>query len=74
MTLTRQFWEKFTGGNIAYGPGELGFDPSSPSYTNLRRLHPLRHADLFHSAYRHLSAVFPVDGPLCWAPSHAVRA
>ena len=74
LTLTGQFWEKFTGGNIAYGPGELGFDPSSPSYTNLRRLHPLRHADLFHSAYRHLIAVVPVDGPLCWAPSHAVRA
>lgn len=74
LTLTGQFWEKFTGGNIAYGTGELAFGPSSPSYTSLRGLHPLQHADLFHTAYRHLRAVVPVDGPLCWAPSHAVRA
>lgn len=68
-TLTRQFWEKFTGGNIAYGPEALLLDPTSPCYASLRRLHPLRHADLFHTAYNHLRDLGVADGPLRWTPS-----
>jgi hypothetical protein len=69
LTLTRQFWEKFTGGNIAYGPEALWLDPTTPAYADYRRSNPLRHADLFHTAYNHLRNLGDADGPLRWTPS-----
>lgn len=67
-TLTRQFWERFTGGNIAYAPGALQLDPATPAYADYRRTNPLLHADLFHSAQLHLRTHHHVDGPLRWTP------
>lgn len=69
LTLTRQFWEKFTGGAITYGHDALRIDPTTPAYLDYRRSNPLRHADLFHSAHLYLRSIGIVEGPLSWAPS-----
>lgn len=69
LTLTRLFWEKFTGGDIAYAPWMLRLDPITPAHVNFRRLQPIGHADLLHVAYRHLQVTHAVDGPLSWAPA-----
>ncbi|MFT4294622.1 MAG: TniQ family protein [Micropruina sp.] len=68
LTLTRQFWERFTGGAIAYAPERLWLDPATPAYTDYRCTNPLLHADLFHSAHLHLRTHHHVDGPLRWTP------
>jgi len=52
----------FTGGNIAYGPEALRLDATTPDYNALRPLRPLRHADLFHAAHRHLLTVGAAEG------------
>ncbi|SPD86703.1 conserved protein of unknown function [Micropruina glycogenica] len=70
-TLTRQFWERFTAGDIAYGPEALRLDPDTPSYADYRRLNPLRHADLFHSAHQYLLAIHMAEGPLIWTPEQS---
>jgi hypothetical protein len=69
LTLTRQFWERFTGGDIAYGPETLRLDPATPRYAHYRRTNPLRQADLFHTAHNHLHDLGVADGPLRWSPS-----
>ena len=69
LTLTRQFWERFTGGNIAYAPEGLWLDPARPAYADYRRTNPLLHADLFHSAHLYLRTQHHVERPLRWAPA-----
>ncbi|MFZ1412160.1 MAG: TniQ family protein [Micropruina sp.] len=75
LTLTRQFWEKFTGGNIAYAPEAIRLDLGTPTFVAFGGLNPLRHADVFHSAYLHLRSLCVVNGPLSWSPEpiHRVR-
>jgi len=67
-TLVRQFWERFTGGDIAYAPDPIGIKLRSPMYRAYRRVLGVPNADLFHVAHRHLSASTGVDGPLTWRP------
>lgn len=71
LTLTRMFWEKFTGSDIAYAPEPLRLLPGTAAHRAFRRLQPVRHADLFHSARRHLHAA--TDGPLSWTPAALPR-
>ena len=68
LMLTRQLWERFTGGDIAYAPEPLRLDPNSPSYASYRCHLPVRDADLLHVAYRHLQQRYPISGPVAWTP------
>lgn len=54
QTQVRQFWERFTGGDIAYAPEPIRLDPASPAYTWFRRLHGVAASDLFHVAHQQL--------------------
>ncbi len=54
QTLIRQFWERFTGGDIAYAPDQIRVDPATPAYTAFRRQSGVASGDLFHVAHRHL--------------------
>jgi hypothetical protein len=65
--LVRLFWEKLTGGDIAYAPEPIRLELHSPSYAAHRR-EQSPHTELFLVAYRHLRQVAPVDGPLTWQP------
>lgn len=69
LTLTRQFWERFTGGNIAYAPEALQLDPANPTYADYRRTNPLLHVDLFHVAHMRLRTQHHIEGPLRWTPA-----
>ncbi len=72
-TLVGQFWERFTGGDIACAPDPIAIKLSSPKYQAYRRVLGVPHADLFHVAHRHLCASTGVDGPLTLAPWPAAR-
>lgn len=67
-TLVQQFWERFTGGDIAYAPEPIRLNPATPPYTTFRRLHGVASCDLFHVAHRHLQQTALVAGPLSWRP------
>lgn len=66
-TLVQQFWERFTGGDIAYAPEPIRIGPATPPYSAFR-LHGVANGDLFHVAHRHLQQTAPVAGPLSWRP------
>ncbi len=68
QTLICQFWERFTGGDIAYAPTQIQIDPATPAYTAFRRQSGVANADLFHVAHRHLTRTAAVEGPLTWRP------
>jgi len=68
QTLICQFWERFTGGDIAYAPAQIRLDPATPAYTAFRRQSGVANADLFHVAHRHLTHAAAVKGPLTWRP------
>lgn len=67
-TLIRQFWERFTGGDIAYSPTAIRIDLGTAAYRAYRHLHGVRESDLFHVAHRHLRDLAEVGGPLAWRP------
>ena len=68
-TLLRLFWERFTGGDIAYAPNPLRLDSGTAAYATLRRTLGVPYAHLFHVAHRHLHATAGTDGPLTWRPN-----
>lgn len=65
---TQQFWERSTGGTIAYGPEVVRIDVTTSAYARYRRINPIDHADLYQSAYQHVRGLCPVVGPLIWRP------
>lgn len=67
-TLVQQFWERFTGGDIAYAPARIRIDPNTPAYRAFRALLGVGNSDLFHVAHRHLTRSANMDGPLTWRP------
>ncbi|GAA1436005.1 hypothetical protein GCM10009616_34730 [Microlunatus lacustris] len=68
QTLLRQFWERFTGGDIAYAPEPISIDPANPAYSTFRQTHTVASGDLFHIAHRHLRQITQITGPLTWRP------
>jgi hypothetical protein len=68
-TLIPQFWERFTGDDMAYAPTAIRIDLGTIAYSAYRRVLGVPNADLFHVAHRHLSAATGVEGPPTWCPS-----
>lgn len=67
-TLVQQFWERMTGGDIAYAPPTIRLDPATPPYSAFRRLPGVASGDLFHVAHQHLVHHNAAAGPLTWHP------
>jgi hypothetical protein len=67
-TLVRQFWERLTGGDIAYAPTGIRIDLGTTAYRTYRHLPCVRESDLFHVAHQHLCRTSNVEGPLTWRP------